>query len=117
LEAVAGRQYPIARGRRAAALNVPEDRNPRLVSGALLDLAGKPGANATLRQPHVPEFVDVALLGQPLELVALADHDDREVLATLVAAADVVAGLLDRDRVLRDQDHVRSAGDPAHDRD
>ena len=51
------------------------------------------------------------------ELVALADDDDREVLAALVPVLDLAARLLDRDRLLGDQDHVRAAGDPAHDRD
>ena len=51
------------------------------------------------------------------ELVALADDDDREVLAALVPVLDLAARLLDRDRLLGDQDHVGAAGDPAHDRD
>ena len=52
-----------------------------------------------------------------LELVALGDDDDREVLAAVVPALDLLAGVLDRDRVLGDQDHVGAAGDAADDRD
>ena len=51
------------------------------------------------------------------ELVPLAHDDDGEVLPALVPALDVPAGLLDRDRLLRDQDDVGAAGDAAHDRD
>ena len=57
------------------------------------------------------------LAGLVRELVALADDDDRERLPARVPALDLVAALLDRDRLLGDQDHVRAAGDPAHDRD
>ena len=43
--------------------------------------------------------------------VALGDDDDREVLATRVAALDQVAAALDLDRELGDQDRVGAAGD------
>ena len=51
------------------------------------------------------------------QLVALGDDHDREVLAAGVPALDLLAGVLDRDRVLGDQDHVRAAGDAADDGD
>src|SRR6266702_8989662 len=60
------------------------------------------------------ELVLLATVHEALELVALRDDDDREVLAALMSAADVVAGLVDRDRLLGDQDHVGAASDPAH---
>ena len=63
------------------------------------------------------ELVLLARISKTLQLVALRDDDDREVLPALVAAADVVAGLVDRDRLLGDQDHVGAASDPAHDGD
>src|SRR5829696_1337315 len=54
------------------------------------------------------------LVGQ---LVPLADDDDGEVLAALVPTLQLPARRLDRDRLLGDQDRVRAAGNPAHDRD
>ena len=49
---------------------------------------------------------------------ALADDDDREVLAPLVPVrGSRRQAVLDRDRLLGDQDHVGAAGDAAHDRD
>src|SRR5207237_6024000 len=117
LQPIACREHAVTRRRRAAALDVPEHRHARLVAGALLDLAYERGADASLRQPHVAELVDVTAVAGALELEALRDDDDGEVLAALVPAPDVVARLLDRDRLLRDQDHVRPAGDPAHDGD
>ena len=57
------------------------------------------------------------LAGRVGQLVALADDHDREVLAALVPPLDLGAGVLDGDRQLRDQDHVRAAGDPARDGD
>src|SRR5207237_1665280 len=101
-------------GRAAAALHVAEHGHARLVAGALLDLARERRADTALRQAHVPELVDVAGVTGALELVPLGHDDDGEVLPALVAPADVVARLVDRDRLLGDQDHVRTAGDPAH---
>ena len=51
------------------------------------------------------------------ELVALADDDDREVLAAVVPLLEQRAGGLDGDRLLGDQDHVGAAGDPGVERD
>ena len=42
---------------------------------------------------------------------ALGRDDDREVATTLVAPENVPARLFDVERELRDQDHVRPAGD------
>src|SRR5205823_1214328 len=117
LQPVTGREDAVARRRRAAALDVAEDGDARLVTGALLDLSRQPVADAALGQSDVPELVDLALVRQALQLVALADDHDREVLAALVPPPDVRTGFLDRDRMLRDQDHVGPAGNPAHDRD
>src|SRR5207248_8981814 len=97
--------------------DVAEDGYAGLVAGALLDLACQPRADAALREPDVAELIQVARLVEPLELVALAHDDDREGLATLVALADLLAGVVDRDRLLGDHDHVGAAGDPAHDGD
>src|SRR5205085_11268786 len=110
-------EHAVARSRGAAPLDVAEHRDPSLEAGALLDLAGERVADAALGEPYMAELVLLALVGEPLELVALRDDDDREVLAALVAAADVVAGLVDRDRLLGNHDHVGAAGDPAHDHD
>ena len=55
LEAVAGGEDAVARRRRAAALDVAEDGDPRLVARALLDLAGEDVADPA--QAHVPELV------------------------------------------------------------
>ena len=57
------------------------------------------------------------LAGVVGELVALADDDDREVLARLVPLLQQAAGVLDGDRLLGDQDHVGAAGDPGVQRD
>src|SRR5205823_3150736 len=62
LQPVARRKHAVARGRRAAALHVPEHGHARLEAGALLDLVGQLRADAALRESHVPELVDVAEL-------------------------------------------------------
>src|SRR5262249_17081691 len=107
----------IAGRRRPTTLNVAEHRDPTPEAGPLLHLARECIADAALREPNVPELVLLAFVGEPFELVSLRDDDDREVLAPLVPAADVVAGFVDRDRLLRDEDHVGAAGDSTHDRD
>src|SRR5207244_12091018 len=111
-----------ARSGGAAALDMAENRHPGLEAGPLLELRGERGADAT--EPDVAELVeggllrDLSLLAVRVrQLVALADDDDREVLAALVPPAHLVAGLLDGDRLLGDEDHVGAAGDPAHDGD
>ena len=114
LEPVARREHAVTRGGGAATLHVPEHGHPRLEARAGLDLLGERVADAPLREPRVPELVHVALLVDPLELVPLGDDHDREVLAAGMAAADLLAGVVDADRELRDHDHVRAAGDSAH---
>ena len=76
----------------AASLYVAEDGHARLVAGALLDLVGELVADPA--QADVAEGVEALVLrdGAALarlvcQLVALADHDDRKVLAALVPAA------------------------------
>ena len=113
LEAVARREHAVARRRGAAALDVAEHGHARLEAGALLDLARERVADAA--EADVAELVGRARLLRDLralarrvrQLVALADDDDREVLAALVAALDLVARLLDGDRLLGDEDRRR----------
>src|SRR5581483_6039653 len=89
----------------------------RLVAGALLDLAAEHVADAALRERDVPELVELALVLDTRQLAALADDHDREVLSARVTLADRLRHLVEVDRLLRDEDHVGAAGDPAHDRD
>ncbi len=63
------------------------------------------------------ELVDLAALPEPGKFAALADDDDREVLAARVPAADAVGDFLEVDRLLRDEDHVGAARDAARDCD
>ena len=113
LEAEARREDAVARGGGAAALDVPEHGHARLVPGPALDLLAEPLADAALREQPVPELVDLALVLGARQLAALADDDDREVLAARVPPLDLVAHLVEVDRPLRDQDHVGAAGDAA----
>src|SRR6187549_3632992 len=93
-----------------------EDRDPRLVTGSLLDLACQFRADAALGETDMAELVDVLRLTHALQLVALRDDDDGEILAAFVPTAELLASVLDRDGLLGDQDHVRAAGDAAHHR-
>ena len=63
------------------------------------------------------ELVDLLCVAHAFQLVALRDDDDGEVLAALMPVPELLAGVLDRHRLLRDQDHVRAARDAAHHRD
>src|SRR5689334_641514 len=90
---------PVGRGRGAAALDVAEDGDPGLVAGAALQLHRQRRADPA--QPGIAVFVAVLYrLDQPFlaalegQLGSLGDDDDREVLAAVVAAGDVVADLL-----------------------
>jgi hypothetical protein len=90
---------------------VSEHGHARLEPGALLDLARKLVADAA--EANVAEGVEVFRLGDLLlltrrvgELVALADDDDREVLAPAVAPLEVGTRLLDRQRLLGDETAV-----------
>src|SRR3954471_10880570 len=85
----------------------------RLEAGAVLDLLAEPLADTALREQLVAELVDLALVVCARELAAFRDDDDREVLAAPVAATDLLLDLVVIDRPLRDEDHVRPAGDPA----
>src|SRR5437867_764355 len=104
------------RGRRSAALDVAECGDARLEPRSSLDLGRQQTADAT--KPHVSEGIGVcggnhlAVAGLELELPALADHHDREVLAAVVASLDQLAATLDGERLLGDQNHVRTAGRP-----
>jgi hypothetical protein len=74
-------------------------------------------------EPLVPVGVDVLyheaflLARAAREGVPLGDDDDREVAAVVVAPPDVVARVLDRRRLLRHEDDVGAARDPARRRD
>ena len=110
-DAEPGGQHPVERGRGAAALDVPEHGRAGLLAGALLDLARpasgrcrRAGRARTRRVPGRPSAV-VAVL----RVRALGDHHDRRVPG-LEPLLDVLADLLDVERLLGDQDHVRAAG-------
>ena len=93
LQPEARRQHAVARRRRAAALDVAERRDARLVAGAVLDLLAEHLADAA--QEDVAEEVgrrrllgDLLLLARvERELVALAHDDDGERLPAVVALA------------------------------
>src|SRR5918997_1306883 len=111
LDPEAGAEHAVVGDRRAAALDVAEDRHPRLEAGPLLDLA--------LELDRDPAEADVAERVGRLELRlqaavlrrrALGDHDDREVAPARVAAAQPLADLLDVERVLGDEHDVGAAG-------
>src|SRR5690348_11995177 len=114
--AVERREDAVGRGRGAAALDVAEDGDAGLVAGQPLQLVRQRRAYSA--EAGVAIFVglldwlDQAFLavGEG-ELGALGDDDDREVLAAVVAAGDVVAYVLDRGRLLWDDDAVGAAGD------
>src|SRR5439155_21534082 len=114
---VARRKHAVAGSGGAAALYVAENGDAGLEAGALLDLATEDLADAAVCKRHVPELVDLARVLEARQLAAFADHDDREVLAARMPAADPVCDLLEVDGLLGDQDHVRAAGDTARDRD
>ena len=109
VHAEAGREHAVVRGRGAAALDVAEDRRPGLVAGALLDLPLEPVADAA--EAHVAERVGRRVprrpASSPLRHRALGDDDDRERLARANAPLDEVADVVDVERLLGDQDHVR----------
>src|SRR6185437_13319625 len=78
VQAEAGRQHAVERGRRAAALDVAEHGRPRLLSGAPLDLALEPVGDAA--EADVAEGVETLFLrlGHAADwLGALGDDDDR----------------------------------------
>ena len=60
LEPVARREHAVARRRDAAALDVPEDGDPGLEAGALLDLPRE--ASPTPPSTHVAELIGLACL-------------------------------------------------------
>src|SRR5438874_8095716 len=75
-----------------------------------------------LRRPPIPTLFPYTTLfrsglAHPFQLVSLRDDDDGEVLAALVPVAKLFAGVLDRHRLLRNQDHVGAAGDSCDDGD
>src|SRR3954465_9510174 len=85
-------EHAVVGQRRAAALDVPEDRHARLVAGALLDLALQPDRDPA--QAHVPERVGLLELRQEAAVLrrrALGDDDDREVAPARVAPAEALA--------------------------
>ena len=106
-----GRQHAVERSRRAATLDVAEDRAAGFLAGALLDLVRQQLADPA--QPGVPERVALVVsdgLVGGLRVGALGDHHYRRVPG-LEPVLDVLADLLDVERLLRDEDDVRAAGD------
>src|SRR6476469_1135331 len=117
VQAEAGGEDAVVRGRGAATLDVPEHDRTRLLAGARRDLLGEPLADAA--ETDMAERV--LLAGQQLLLAALGqralgDHDDRRVL-TLEPPLDPVDDLVDVEVPLRHQDHVRAAGEAGVQRD
>src|SRR3982074_1074414 len=110
LQAVPGCEHTVARSRRSAALHVSEHGDAGLEAGALLDLSPEQLADAGVGALHVSELIDLPGVFEPGQFAALADHDDREVLAPRVPTADAVGDLFEVDRLLRDADHIRAAG-------
>ncbi len=101
LDAEAGRDHPVVRGRRAAAQHVTERGHARFEPGALLDLVGEALTDAA--EPHVAEVVDLARLQLHRALLrrrAFGRDDDREVRAALMAMREPVADLVDVERLL-----------------
>src|SRR5207247_5904479 len=117
LEPQPRREQAVARRRRSATLDAAEHGHARLEAGALLDLAADRLADAPLREELVAELVDLALVLGAVDLAALADDDDREVLPARVPLLDLAADLLHVDGALGGRDHVGAPGDPAHDGD
>ncbi len=96
--------------RRAAALDVAEHGVARLDAGALLDDRGEPLGDAAEARAveRVEALVRVRLL-HVVEVEALGDDDERR--ATAVAhGLHPLADLVDRLRLLGDEDRVRAAG-------
>src|SRR4029079_10734886 len=97
LQPEARREDPVAGGGGAAALDVTEHGDARLVAGAALDLDAEPLADAALREQLVTELVDLALVLGAGQLAALGNDDDREVLAASVPAADLLLHVVEVD--------------------
>src|SRR5437588_103597 len=100
-----GGENPVEGGRRAAALDMAENRDPCLEPGALLYLLGDPVADAA--EAHVAELVDLARLhrhGALLGLGPLGHHHDGSEAALLVALLEGVAHHVDVELLLGDQD-------------
>src|SRR5205807_4898086 len=105
--------HAVKRRRRAAALDVAEDRRPGLISGPLLDLLLE-------RVPNSPEAGMAELIdrggarhrhGPLLRRRSLCRDDDREIPAALMAAVEQTADLVDVERLLWDQDHIGATRD------
>src|SRR5256885_7935481 len=114
----AGGEDAIEGGRGSAALDVTEDGDPGLVAGLRLDEVGELLTDAA--EADVAELVELLGGGRLLgaELGAFRDDDDGEVLVLRpVPVLDVLADLVDVDRLLRNEDHVRAAGHPGMHRD
>src|SRR5215203_4882905 len=94
-DAEARAEHTVVGERRAAALDVTEDRHARLEAGALLDLALEVDGDSA--EPNVAEGVrPAAELGLHVTVLrrgALGDHDDRERVPVVVAIADPLAYL------------------------
>jgi hypothetical protein len=102
-----------AEPKRSAALDVTEDKRPRLLPGAMLDvarhLAGDPAEPVHRAYPAPLHQLHRAVLGPR----PLGHDDDAEVAPRRLPAPDLVADLLHVERNFRDQDDVGAAGEPA----
>ncbi len=109
----AGGQHPVEGGGGTAPLDMAEDGGPGLETGALLDLCGQPGTDAT--QADVAELVDLArghgerpFLGRG----PFSYHDDGGVVAAHSARLQRCAYHVHVEGLLRDEDVGRAPGDP-----
>ena len=107
--AEAGRQHPIERRRRAAALQMAEHDVARFLSGFFLQLGRDHGADAT--KPL--EMAAASLLEQGHRaaqwLGAFGDDDDAELRAEALALAQALDDLVNVVADLRNQDDVGAA--------
>src|SRR6266545_1926992 len=112
--AVASAEDAIARGGRAAALDVPEHRHAALHLRPRLDLRREERADAA--EPHVTELVQVSRYGTvlpALDLRPLRHHDDGGALPARLPGEHILRDLIEIHRALGDEDHVRAAGETA----
>ena len=111
-DAEAGAEHAVVGERRAAALDVAEDRHARLEARALLDLALEHDGDPA--EPRVAERVRAAVLAPDVPVLRgrpLGHDDDRERGAVGLAALEPLADLVEVERPLGHEDHVGAAGE------